>query len=93
MGNGSPSGSPGVLFDLIRHHSPITRAELVSITGLARSTSPSEWTSLIDEGLVSEIGEAVSTGGRPPSILGFNPGSGVVLVADLGRNAFAIGRL
>ena len=31
MGNGLPSGSPGLLLDLIRRRSPITRAELVSI--------------------------------------------------------------
>ena len=33
---------------------------------------------------MSEVGEAASTGGRPPTILGFNATSGVVLVADLG---------
>lgn len=84
MGNGLPSGSPGLLFDLIRHRSPITRAELVSITGLARSTISSRVDQLINEGFISEIGEAVSTGGRPPSTLGFDTRSGVVLVADLG---------
>jgi predicted NBD/HSP70 family sugar kinase len=84
MGNGSIGASPGVLLDLIRRHSPITRAELVSLTGLARSTVAQRVDRLIDEGLVGEVGEAVSTGGRPPSILGFNPGSGIVLVADLG---------
>lgn len=84
MGNGVVGGSPGVLLDLIRRRSPITRAELVSLTGLARSTIAQRVDQLINEGLVSEVGEAVSTGGRPPSILGFDPGSGVVLVADLG---------
>ena len=84
MSECSPSGSPGDLLDLIRRRSPITRAELASITGLARSTVAQRIDVLIAEGLVGEVGEAVSTGGRPPAMLGFNADSGIVLVADLG---------
>ena len=81
---GIAGGSPGSLLDLIRRRSPITRAELASITGLARSTIAHRVDQLISEGFVAEVGEAVSTGGRPPTMLGFNADSGVVLVADLG---------
>jgi len=84
MSECSPSGSPGDLLDLIRRRSPITRAELASITGLARSTISQRIDVLIAEGLVDELGEAISTGGRPPTMLGFNANAGVVLVADLG---------
>ncbi|MDH5371584.1 MAG: ROK family protein [Acidimicrobiia bacterium] len=84
MGNGTAGGTPGYLLDLIRRRSPITRAELSSITGLARSTIAQRVDQLISEGLVGEVGEALSTGGRPATILGFNADSGVVLVADLG---------
>lgn len=84
MSECSPSGSPGDLLNLIRHDSPITRAELASITGLARSTIAQRIDLLITEGLVAEAGEAISTGGRPPTMLGFNADAGVVLVADLG---------
>lgn len=84
MGEGTTSGTPGYLLDLIRRRSPITRAELASTTGLARSTIAQRVDALIAEGLVGEVGEAVSTGGRPPTMLGFNAESGVVLVADLG---------
>lgn len=84
MGEGGGNGSPGYLLDLIRRHSPITRAELASITGLARSTVAQRIDHLIAQNLVGEVGEAVSTGGRPPTMLGFNAGSGVVLAADLG---------
>jgi predicted NBD/HSP70 family sugar kinase len=84
MSECSPSGSPGDLLELIRRRSPITRAELASITGLARSTIAQRIDVLIAEGLIGEIGEAVSTGGRPPTMLGFNSDSGIVLVADLG---------
>jgi len=81
---GMAGGSPGFLLDLIRRRSPITRAELASITGLARSTIAQRVDQLISEGLIAEVGEAVSTGGRPPTMLGFKADSGVVLVADLG---------
>ena len=81
---GIAGGSPGYLLDLVRRRSPITRAELASISGLARSTIAQRVDQLISQGLITEVGEAVSTGGRPPTMLGFNADSGVVLVADLG---------
>lgn len=84
MGEGTASGSPGNLLDVIRRRSPITRSELVSTTGLARSTISQRVDYLIARGFVGEVGEAVSTGGRPPTMLGFNAESGIVLVADLG---------
>jgi len=84
MAECTPNGSTGDLLDLIRHRSPITRSELVAITGLARSTVAQRVDQLISGNLVGEAGEAVSTGGRPPTMLGFNADAGVVLVADLG---------
>ncbi len=84
MGEGAASGTPGYLLDLIRRRSPMTRAELAMSTGLARSTIAQRVDALIAEGLVAEVGEAESTGGRPPAMLGFNAASGIVLVADLG---------
>jgi predicted NBD/HSP70 family sugar kinase len=78
------SGTPGDLLRLIRSGTATTRAELASTTGLARSTIAQRIESLASSGLIKEIGEAPSTGGRPPSVLGFNPDAGIVLAADLG---------
>jgi len=39
---------------------------------------------LLAHQLVYEAGGSASTGGRPPTVLAFNQGAGVVLVADLG---------
>jgi predicted NBD/HSP70 family sugar kinase len=78
------AGSPGDLLDLIRSGEATTRAELASSTGLARSTISQRIDQLSERDLIVEIGEARSTGGRPPSILGFNVEAGVVLAADLG---------
>lgn len=76
--------SPGALFRLIRHGHARTRAELAASTGLARSTVAQRVELLMAGGLVTEVGDAPSTGGRKPAVLGFNPRAGVVLVADLG---------
>jgi predicted NBD/HSP70 family sugar kinase len=78
------TGSPGHLLSLIRGGRATTRAELAVATGLARSTVAQRIDLLMANDLVREVGEAPSTGGRPPSVLGFNTHAGVVLVADLG---------
>jgi predicted NBD/HSP70 family sugar kinase len=80
----STAGTPGHLLDLIRRGNAATRSELATLTGLARSTIAQRIDQLIADNLVSEVGEAPSTGGRPPTVLGFNSDAGVVLVADLG---------
>jgi glucokinase-like ROK family protein len=77
-------GTPGELLQLIRRGEATTRTALAEATGLARSTVSQRIDQLITDGLVTEVGEAPSTGGRPPAVLGFNHDAGVVLVADLG---------
>jgi predicted NBD/HSP70 family sugar kinase len=81
---GLSAGSAGSLLDLIRTGRATTRAELVVATGLARSTIAQRIDLLMERDLIRDVGEAPSTGGRPPSVLGFNTDAGVVLVADLG---------
>ena len=85
------AGSPGDLLDLIRSGEATTRAALASTTGLARSTVAQRIEQLADRNLVIDVGEAPSTGGRPPAILGFNVDAGVVLAADLGATHSRIG--
>jgi len=80
----NPMESAGQLLELIRQGDGLTRADLVEMTGLARSTVTQRVELLLADDLVVEAGEARSTGGRPPMTLRFNGGSGVVLVADLG---------
>jgi predicted NBD/HSP70 family sugar kinase len=80
----NPMESAGQLLELIRHGDGVTRADLVTMTGLARSTITVRVDLLLEDDLVIEAGEARSTGGRPPVILRFNADAGVVLVADLG---------
>ena len=55
------------------------------MTGLARSTVAQRIDALKTAGLIVELdGAAPSTGGRPPSLLGFNADAGLILAADLG---------
>ena len=82
-GRGSALG-PGAILNLIRDTGQVTRSELLSLTGLGRSTIAQRVDALIASGLVTPVGEAPSTGGRPPATLVFDATSGLVLAADLG---------
>jgi predicted NBD/HSP70 family sugar kinase len=81
-----PTSSPGAgaLLRLIRDGQASTRAELVALTGLARSTVAQRMDALLAQRLVVPAGGSVSTGGRPPQMFVFNRDAGVVLAADLG---------
>jgi predicted NBD/HSP70 family sugar kinase len=74
----------GALLELIRGGPGLTRADLGRLTGLGRAAVSQRIDRLVERGLVLETGDLPSTGGRPPSSLVFNGGSGVVLAADLG---------
>jgi len=74
----------GDLFQLLRDGRPRTRAELAIVTGLARSTVAARVDLLLASGLVAAVGEAASSGGRPPSRFAFNPGGRVVVAVDIG---------
>ena len=69
---------------LIRDGRASTRADLVALTGLARSTVAQRMDALLAQRLVVPAGASASTGGRPPKTFAFNRNAGVVLAADLG---------
>jgi predicted NBD/HSP70 family sugar kinase len=84
-GNGPASGTgAGAMLRLIRDGRASTRAELVALTGLARSTVAQRMDALLAQRLVVPAGASASTGGRPPKTFAFNRNAGVVLAADLG---------
>jgi glucokinase len=82
-GTGSLSRA-GDLFQLLRDGKARTRAELALTTGLARSTVASRIDALVASGLVGPAGEAISSGGRPPSRFAFKPAARAVLAVDVG---------
>src|SRR5215212_9227438 len=84
-GNGAASSTgAGAMLRLIRDGRASTRAELVALTGLARSTVAQRMDALLAQQLVVPAGPVASTGGRPPKTFAFNCNAGAVLAADLG---------
>lgn len=74
----------GTMLQLVREGRATTRAELVELTGLARSTVSQRVDALLAEGLLVAVRTSTSTGGRPPTLLSFNADLGVVLAAEIG---------
>jgi len=74
----------GAVLRLIRHGAATTRGDLVSTTGLARSTISQRVDALLSRRLLVTEADAASTGGRPAQVLSFNRRAGHVLAADLG---------
>lgn len=60
-----------------------TRAEVIAESGLARSTVGPRLEALVREGALLERGEAVSTGGRRPTMLSLNPEYAAVAVVEI----------
>jgi len=88
---GVASPGAGEIFQILRDGRARTKAELATLTGLARSTVSSRVDVLLASGLVQPAGEAVSTGGRPPARVAFNARAGVVLAVDLGATHATVG--
>ncbi|MFF1633337.1 ROK family protein [Leifsonia sp. NPDC058248] len=78
----APEAAP--LLTILRDGIPRTRSQLAELTGLARSTIAVRIDSLTATGLVAPAGDDVSSGGRPPARIAFNPSSRVVIAVDLG---------
>lgn len=78
--------TPGMveLFHLVKDGTPQTRASLVTLTGLSRSTITGRVDALTSLGFLRPVGHAASTGGRPSSQFAFNPDARVALAVDLG---------
>lgn len=72
-----------IVLNYIRDRSPISRAEIARQTELHRSTVSVIVGELIDEGLVTEMGEGVSTGGRRPTLFQLRTGVPAAVGIDL----------
>lgn len=83
-GTRPPQAGAGQLLELIRTGQAGTRAELVRLSGFARSTVAQRIEALLRAGLIVPGGGADSTGGRPAETFAFNRTAGVLLGADIG---------
>ena len=87
--------SAGTVLDLLRHGGPLTRAELLARTGMARSTLVEKVEVLRRHGLVRDAEVRRRTGGRPATALAFDGGGRRLLLIDLGatHGTFAVADL
>src|SRR4029450_2546694 len=58
-----------IVLNYVREREPISRAEIARETELQRSTISAIVEGLTSEGLIEEVGEGESTGGRRPTLL------------------------
>lgn len=79
--SGPPHGSPGEVLALIQAHGELTRAELVKLSGLSRSTVPARLDALRSAGLITTVEPTMTTRGRPPTRFRFADDGGVLLLA------------
>ena len=74
----------GTLLGRMRDGVPRTRSELADMSGFGRAAVAQRIDALLASGLLQPVGEASSTGGRPPTRFAFSPGARIVLAADVG---------
>jgi len=72
------------IITLIRNNKGISRAEIAKMSGLSAPTVSRIVEDLIAEGLVREIGEGESRGGRRPKMLKFSGKHNFIVGVDLG---------
>ena len=70
-------------------HGPISRADVARLTGLTRTTVSDVVSTLLDDGVVREIGRGASTGGKAPILLEVDEEARLVVGLDVGEERFA----
>ncbi len=72
----------------LHDHSPLSRADLARLTGLTRTSVGVLVGTLLDEGLIEEVGRGPSTGGKSPILLRVAPDGRHLIGLDLGEARF-----
>jgi predicted NBD/HSP70 family sugar kinase len=73
----------------LHDHSPLSRADLARLTGLTRTSVGDLVGSLIDDGLIEEVGRGRSSGGKSPILLRVAPDGRHLIGLDLGEAQFS----
>jgi glucokinase-like ROK family protein len=75
-----------LVVDLLKEHSPISRAAISKLSALAKPTVSTIVDELVSDGLVREIGigQTRSNGGRPPILLEYNNRSQFLVGVEIG---------
>lgn len=72
-----------LVLNILRNQGPISRAEISKTTGLSPTTVSYAVNSLLENQLAKEIGVGVSSGGKRPILLEFNPKGSYILTLVL----------
>jgi predicted NBD/HSP70 family sugar kinase len=73
----------------LHDRSPLSRADLARLTGLTRTSVGDLVGTLIDDGLIEEVGRGRSSGGRSPILLQVAPNGRHLIGLDLGEAQFS----
>ncbi|MGA3218702.1 MAG: ROK family transcriptional regulator [Acidimicrobiales bacterium] len=79
-----------LVVNMLRTHPTMSRADLVRATRLSGPTVSSIVADLTVRGLVEEVGQGVSSGGRPPSLLRLNDKANYVIGLKLMGHAISL---
>jgi predicted NBD/HSP70 family sugar kinase len=74
--------------ELVSHRGATSRAEIARQTGLTRAAVSSLVGELLDDGLLRELGQGTSAGGKPPTLLALNERGRDIVAIDLGHRPF-----
>jgi predicted NBD/HSP70 family sugar kinase len=74
--------------ELVSDQGATSRAEIARQTGLSRAAVSSLVGELIDNGLLRELGQGTSAGGKPPTLLALNERGRDIVALDLGHRPF-----
>ncbi len=91
MPNNSPyclTFSEKQVVDLIRKRGAISRTDLAEDSGYSRAAIGEAITSLINRGILQEVGEDQSRGGRRARLVNFDPQAGYIFGIDIGASSF-----
>lgn len=81
-------GNRRLILQLVFDDGPVSRADLARATGLGRATVSDITADLVSEGLVLEVGQGTSTGGKPPTLVELDPDGRFAVALDLSRRPF-----
>jgi predicted NBD/HSP70 family sugar kinase len=73
----------------LHDQSPLSRADLSRLTGLTRTSVSDLVGTLIDDGLIEEVGRGRSSGGKSPILLRVAPDGRHLIGLDLGESQFS----
>jgi glucokinase-like ROK family protein len=77
----------------VQRNEPASRSDIAQACGLSNSTVSTLVAELMETGIIKNVGEGPSIGGRRPVVLGINEQAGHVIAVDVGSTTITCGRV